>query len=237
MRVLSAAMLFAASLTEPAAFPDRFEAHYTLHAGEVEVGATSVSLSPLRDGRFEYTSVSRTTGIASLLGRREIRERSIWERSGPGIRSLRYDYRREGDKERRVKVIFDWSTGRVTNRVNGETWHMAVPEPTFDKQNHLLALMQAIASGARPSSYRVADGGKLKTYLFRHLGPRRVSTALGSLDTLVVERTQAGAVRKTTFWLAPAFDYLPVRIEHRERNGTIVVRIRAASGFTEHEGG
>ena len=230
-RALVVAMLLALPLDEPSAFPDRFAARYTLHAGDLEVGTTSISLSPMGDGRFEYTSVSRTKGVASLLGKREVRERSVWEPSGSQIRSLRYDYERRGTKERRVEVIFDWSTGRVTNHVNGETWQMEVPEPTFDRQSHLLALMRDLASGARPASYRVADGGKLKTYQFSHLGHERVSTAFGNLDTVVLERTQPGATRRTTFWFAPSFDYLPVQIEHREDSGTIVVRIRDVSGF------
>ena len=236
-RALVLAILFLLPLSEPGAFPDRFDAHYTLHAGNLEVGTTSVSLSPLGDGRFEYTTFSRATGIASLLEKREVRERSVWEPSGPHIRSLRYDYERLGTKERHVEVVFDWSTGRVTNHVNGETWQMEVPEPTFDRQNHVLALMRDLASGAHPPSYPVADGGKLKTYHFNHLGNERIPTALGDLDTLVVERTQPGATRRTTFWFAPSFDYLPVRIEHWEDSGSIVVRIRAASGFGEREGG
>ena len=235
LRALGIALLIALPLAEPEAFPDRFDARYTLHAGDLEVGTTSVSLSPMGDGRFRYTTVSRATGVASLLGKREVRESSIWVPSGAHIRSLRYDYERRGTKERHVEVIFDWSAGRVTNHVNGETWHMEVPEPTFDRQNHVLALMQDLASGAEPSSYQVADGGKLKTYYFNHLGRQRVSTALGSFDTVVVERTQLGATRRTTFWLAPSFDYLPVQIEHREDSGSIVVRIHTASGFGKHE--
>jgi len=236
-RVLLVAMLLALPAAGPAAFPDTFRAQYSLHAGDLEVGATSISLSPTGDGRFEYTTVSRTTGVASLLGKREVRERSIWEASETNIRSLRYDYRRTGTKEREVEVVFDWSAGRVTNFVNGETWHMDVPDPTFDRQNHILALMRDLASGARPASYRIADGGKLKTYRFNHLGRKQVSTPLGSFETLVVERTQPGATRRTTFWFAPAFDFLPVQIEHREDKGSIIVRIRDVSGFGEDEGG
>ena len=235
-RSLLIAVFLALPLAKPAAFPDRFDASYSLHAGDLEVGTTSVSLSPSGDGRFEYTTVSRTTGVASLLGLREVRERSVWEASGPHIRSLRYDYQRLGSKERQVEVVFDWSTGRVTNYVNGDIWHMDVPDPTFDRQNYVLALMRDLAAGARPSSYQIADGGKLKTYEFNHLGRERVSTALGSFETLVVERTQPDATRRTTFWCAPFFDYLPVQIEHREEKGSIFVRIRDASGFGQDEG-
>ena len=235
-RTLLAAILLTLPLPETAAFPDRFTASYTLHAGEMEVGTTDISLSPMGDGRFEYTTFSRTTGVASLLDKREVRERSVWEPSGSQIRSLRYDYERSGTKERRVEVIFDWNSGRVINHVNGETWQMEVPKPTFDRQNHLLALMRDLASGARPASYRVADGGKLKVYQFSHLGRERVSTTFGDLDTVVMERTQPDATRRTTFWLAPSFGFLPVQIEHREDNGSIVVRIRDTSGFETPEG-
>ena len=230
-RTLCVIMLLAVPWGMPAAFPDRFAASYTLHAGDLEVGTTSISLAPMGDGRFEYTTVSRTTGVASLLDKREVRERSVWEPHESRIRSLRYDYDRSGSKRRRVEVVFDWSAGRVTNRVNGETWQMPVPEPTFDRQNHILALMRDLASGVESESYQVADGGKLKTYHFSHLGRERVSTAIGDLDTLVVVRTQPGASRRTTFWFAPSFGYLPVQIEHREESGSIVVRIREASGF------
>ena len=236
-RVLLVTILLALPAAEAAAFPGTFRAQYSLHAGDLEVGTTSISLSPIGDGRFEYITVSRTTGVASLLGKREVRERSIWEASDANIRALRYDYQRTGTKERQVKVVFDWSAGRVTNFVNGETWHMDVPDPTYDRQNHILALMRDLASGARPPSYRIADGGKLKTYQFRHRGRERVSTPLGSFEALVVERTQPGATRRTTFWFAPAFDFLPVQIEHREDKGSIIVRIRDVSGFEVGERG
>ena len=223
--------LFTASIAEPIAFPDRFQARYTLHAGGLEVGTTTVSLSPVSDGRYEYIAISRATGVATLLGFKEVRERSLWLRGESGIRSLRYTYDRRGRKERRVEVVFDWSKGRVINTVDGQTWRMAVPERTLDKQNHLLALMLDLASGKRRMSYRVADGGKLKTYVFRYRGQQSISTPFGDLDTLVMERTRLGATRKTTFWLAPSLDYLPVHIEHREGNRLISMYIRAASGF------
>ena len=232
-RTLAAALFCVLPLAEADAFPERFEVHYTLHAGDLEVGRTQVSLAPLGDGRFEYTTQSRATGVASLLDERKIRERSIWEFSGPQIRSLRYHYERRGEKERDVEVIFDWSTGQVTNHVDGETWLMEVQEPTFDGQSHLLALIRDLASGVQPSSYRVADGGEVKTYHFTHLGREEVSTLLGRFDTFVVQRTQPDATRQTTFWFAPALHHIPVQIEHREEQGSIFVHIRSASGLED----
>ena len=174
---------------------------------------------------------SRATGVAALLGFEEIRERSLWLKDESGIRSLRYSYHRRGRKERRIEVIFDWSKGRVSNHVNGDTWHMAVPDRTFDKQNHLLALMRDLAFGRRSVSYRVADGGELKTYVFRYLGKQSVETEFGDFDTVVMERTRRPVKRRTVFWLAPSLDFLPVQIKHREGDTSITMHIRAASGF------
>ena len=182
--------------------------------------------------------MSRTTGIASLLGKREVRERSIWEASETNIRALRYDYRRTGTKEREVEVVFDWSAGRVTNFVNGETWHMDVP------RSHLRPAKPHPRADARSrvgsASLELPNRGRRQAEDLPVQAPRawnRLSTPLGSFEALVVERSQPGATRRTTFWFAPAFDFLPVQIEHREDKGSIIVRIRDVSGFEVREGG
>ena len=61
-RGLLAVALIAASTAEPVAFPDRFQARYTLHAGGFKVGTTNVSLTPVSDGRHEYVTVAVPPG-------------------------------------------------------------------------------------------------------------------------------------------------------------------------------
>ena len=218
--------------TSPDALPDRFDVDYELHAGSLRVGTTRISLTPTEDGHLEYTTFSRAIGAAALLGTYEILERSILERTGSRLRPLHYSYQRRGRKPRRVEVFFDWTRGRAANHVGGESWEMHIPGTTLDKQSQLLVLMQDLAAGTRPASYQVADGGRLKIYRFRYLGRQRISTALGDFDTLAVERTRADTARKTTFWCAPALDYLPVHVEHRESdNHKIILHIRNADGF------
>ena len=225
------AALFIAPLWKTAAFPERFDAVYTLYMHEFEVGTTNISLSPLDNGRFEYTVHSQATGVAAILGKDEVRERSVSLRLGKEIRSLHYSYRRQGRKERHIEVNFDWDTGRATNSVNGNVWKMDIPLRTFDKQNHILALMDELASGVRSTAYKVADGGKLKTYAFRDIGRQRLYTALGAFDTVVVERKRDGATRTARLWFAPALEYLPVQILYRDESRDVTARIRAVTGF------
>ena len=72
---------------------------------------------------------------------------------------------------------------------------------------------------ADPVTFAVADGGKLKHYLFDAVGPEIVRTARGQFNTVVVQRRQAEHnPRRTQLWLAPRLHYLPVRIRHTERD-------------------
>ena len=127
---------------------------------------------------------------------------------------------------------FEWAQAEVVNVAKGRTWRMSIPDGTLDKLSYMLALMNDLQDGKRELIYPVADGGQLKTYRVEGLGHQQLDTALGTLDTLMVRRTREGSPRQTTYWCAPALDYLPVQVEHRERDGSIItLRISAATGF------
>ena len=64
------------------------------------------------------------------------------------------------------------------------------------------------------------------------IGNERISTELGLLNTLKVRRLRAGSRRETILWCAEELGYLPVRITHREPDGTTLeLRIRTATGL------
>ena len=214
-------------------FPARFSAQYTLHSRGFTIGITELALEPLTDGRFEYVSRSRATGAAALIRNDRINERSIWQFDAGRVQPLHYHYERTGgNKDREVEVEFDWSAREVINTARGKTWRMPVPAGALDKLSYVLALMQDLHAGVGEASYAVADGGKLKTYRVERLGTQNVDTPFGNLQTQVVRRTREGSPRQTTYWCAATFDYLPVKIEHRERDGEIIIlRIGSVDGF------
>ena len=201
-----------------------FEASYELHSRGMTIGQTRLSLRPLGDGRFVYTSSSNATGLAALIRNDSIVERSKLRFEGDGIRSLGYHYTRDGGRKSRVvSVEFDWAAKEVRNTANGRSWRMAIPDGTLDKLNYLLALMRDLSRGNRHFAYPVADGGKLKRYALEFLGPDNVETYIGQLDTLKMRRSRKGGKRVTTIWCAPALGYLPVKVEHSEPDGEVLV--------------
>jgi len=226
-------VLWSAAAAPASGLPERFEALFTLRARGVDIGRTHWQLAPAGGGRYVYESHSETVGLAKLLRDERIEERSVWRfADGGGVRPLRYSYSRSGKREREVEVRFDWDRGRVHNTLNGESWTMPVENGTLDKLVYLLALMRDLGAGVRDTRYTVADGGKVKTYRMRVLRTERIDTALGALDALVVERRREGDdERLTLVWCAPALRYLPVRVEHRERDGTVYLELESVEGI------
>lgn len=68
-------------------------------------------------------------------------------------------------------------------------------------------------------SYKVMSRGRIKDYQFEILGEEIVNTALGEIPTLKVQRIRKDAKRQTIFWMAPAWDYLMVKISQQEKGG------------------
>lgn len=214
-------------------FPTRFTAQYSLHSRGFTIGQTELALAPLDGERFEYVSKSRATGAAALIRNDRINERSVWRFDGGRVKPLHYHYERSGgNKDRVVEVEFDWPNHAVINTARGKTWRMPVPDGTLDKLSYVLALMQDLEAGLGTADYAVADGGKLKTYRLEWLEKVTLDTAVGTLQTSMVRRTREGSLRQTTYWCASELGYLPVKIEHRERDGEIIIlELRAVDGF------
>lgn len=219
MRLVLAVMVLVPTLGRADGLtPAPFEATYDLEARGVIVGEAHWTVIEAGSG-FVYQSISEATGMAALLGKNRIVERSEWRGSTDGARPASYRYSRSGLKKREIAIDFDWERGEARTTAKGQTWSMKVPPDTLDKLSYVLAIIQDVAGGERTLSYNVADGGTLKIYTLRVAGDGRVETALGSFDAVAVVREREQSERETTIWLAPALGFLPVKVEHREPDG------------------
>ena len=80
-------------------------------------------------------------------------------------------------------------------------------------------------------SYQIADGNRAKSYTFTVLGDAQLATPLGTFEVVKLQR-RGRKHRVTTLWCARALGYLPVRIDHTEKDGDIVtILIQELSGL------
>ena len=229
------------SLAAPAReVPERFEATFALEAKGATIARTRWSLSPRAGGGYVYESRTEPSGMFALISDDTIVERSEWDYAGEWLRPLAYRYERTGRRAREVGITFDWKEGAGEGVARHDSpngpWRMPVPTGVMDKLGYLLALMRDLGRGERGIEYAIADGGKLKRYTLTGIGDERIETALGAFDTVVVRRERENAKRETTLWCASALSFLPVKIVHRERDGTVLsLRIETLSGIERRE--
>jgi predicted acetyltransferase len=206
---------------EPVPLPD-FEARYRLSYENFRVGEARYRLAHTAD-TFLYESHSQPVGLASWFRKDRVTERSTWVWHEQWIRPLSYQYqRRGGRKERSAELHFDWQQRRVENRVDGQPWEMDIPPRTLDKLVVTLALMLDLEQGRKDMEYAIADGGSLKRYRFRVVGEETIQTPAGSYPALKLERVREDNKRYTALWCAPALHYLPVRIQQRESDDSLL---------------
>lgn len=227
---LWAAAAFAA---EPAATLPTFSAEYTLKRNGVALGTATRSLRATKEGRFIYASTTYATGMIAWFVKDRIDEHSLFTLAGNHIRTNEYVYNRHGGtKRRQVKLVFDWEKGVVTNVIDGDPWQMQVPPDAYDKLGYQLAIMQDLRNGRTKLEYNIADGGKLKNYVFEMLGEESVETVFGKMKAVKIRRQDDK--RFTTIWCASALNYLPVRLEQQETDGSqLSMLIQSVQGLTQ----
>ena len=212
-----------------------FSAQFSLKAHGAVIGKTAWSLSTNEANELVYKSESKAAGIAVFISKEHIVERSIWRREAQGMLPHRYYYDRSGGKkEKKVSVKFDWSNGTALTTAKGDTWSMQIPQGTLDKLGYVIVMMHDLNTGKRDFTYQIADGGKLKDYHLKAVGEETVNTPMGKLSTLVIKRIRDDNKRETTYWCASQYRYLPVKVEHREKDGTVItLYIESVQGIPE----
>lgn len=212
--------------------PPIFSAVFSLHALGASVGRTRWDAHDEQGVRV-FESNTEPTGLYALLRSETIHERSRLRIDGTTLIPLLYRYQRRGGKRARfVEVDFDWPRKRVRNTAKGQSWEMSVPPGTLDKFSYLLALMRDLELGKTSLRYNVADGGHLKRYDIEIVGREMVETPLGTLEAVKVRRKNRKS-RMTTLWCATRLHHLPIKIEHREKDGsTVSLRIQEVTGLS-----
>lgn len=199
--------------------PPPFEARYELRKGPLTLGEARLTFERPEEGRYRYRMHTRPVGVTRLLYSAEVREVSEGRIVATGFRPERYHYRRTGDDDaREAELRFDWEDGEVVNDVADRPWRMQIPADTLDRVVSPLQLMHDLAAdgSTTPLTYRIADGGELKTYRLEVEGRETVSVPAGRFEALRIVRHDTDSDRETRLWCAPELDYLAVQVEQWE---------------------
>jgi len=205
-----------------------FTANYVVFRNGKDLGTATIKFSDRSNGRWELTTKTVGTGIAAIAGV-EINERSLirWNDGKP--ETVDYNFNQKaGWKDKQRSITVNAQNKSIVSQDKDKTYSLKYQQGVLDRHAITVAIMQDLLQGKRDDlAYRVADRDELNTQLFRLIGNEKLDTALGSLNSVKVQRIRENANGKTTtLWLALDKQFVPLLIEQKEGNGdTIEMRI------------
>jgi hypothetical protein len=168
------------------------------------------------DRTYSIVSVVKGRGILALA---PVLKRSSRGRITPqGLRPDEYRDQR-GDRWA-VTAKFDWNSRSITQDKNGKAETLDMPVTAQDPLSLAYSFAFFPPTGKEFEVTR-ADGRGLSPFRFLVVGPEKLSTPAGELQTLRISKVRDGPEDKATdIWFATERDYLPVRILIVDKDGT-----------------
>ncbi|ETX09848.1 hypothetical protein MUS1_05150 [Marinomonas ushuaiensis DSM 15871] len=169
------------------------------------------TLSKKSDNLWQFV-FSADSMIASLD------ETSVFYVEDNQIIPTKYQYKSKVlGKKRSAILTFDWEQNLVHNNVKDKPWNLAINPNTLDKLSVQLQIRQDLKLGKNEFDYQIADGGYIKNWRFERRQRETINTELGRVSAIKIIRVDnLSKGKQTAFWFVPKFDYLLVKLEHKE---------------------
>lgn len=194
-----------------------FTAHYSakIKKGISLDGKAVRKLKNIGKDRWEYRFV-----VESLPA--DINESSVFLWDGKRIKPKSYQYELSGMliKDRKRTIAFDWKAKTASGNQGKAGWEIELPDIALDRLSYQLQLVTDIATRHNPLHYEVVHKGRIEVSNFQILKTETISTALGKMESLLVEKVRAPErPRKTLLWFSTTHPLLLLKMYQLEKNG------------------
>ena len=130
-------------------------------------------------------------------------------------------------------MMNNWDAEIALSTEDDETWQLPLRDGVMDQLSYQVALRQALIDNSDSEaifSFDIIDGDAIKMQQYRLVGEEILSTPLGELNTLKLERVrEASDQRASKIWLAVDWNFLLTRIEQQNNSGLqIVLELKSA---------
>ncbi|MFT6625265.1 MAG: hypothetical protein ACJAZI_001350 [Cycloclasticus sp.] len=202
-----------------------FKAEYTLRHNDIEIGHVDLAVKKLNNGLYQLSSSTKTSGLLSFIRDDDVVEISEFDAPDGRIRPLTYRYSAElGDSQKDISLRFDWLKSTVTNSTEGHDWNLSIKDGVLDKALMQIALMQDVETD-HSLQYSVADGGRLKNFVFTRLGSEKISLNGRLYETTKLARKKDDKPLITYYWCASELHNLPILLKRKKSYGTFEMRL------------
>lgn len=197
-----------------------FRAVYRVSAGILS-GTFTLELEHRTGEDWVLTSTATTRGVARMLRRGDLVERSVLRFTADGVKPM--EYVREDNisgPERNAALIFAHDAGRVFGTDYEQPVDLPMNGEVIDRLSMQVRLMRDLSLGLRPEEYFVVDRGDIREMDIAYAGTERIEIGDRRYEALRLDHQRRGSSRSTRLWTALEYDFLPIRIEQKRRGST-----------------
>ena len=200
------------------AVPDDYEAVYSVKLMQAD-GTLRAKLEN-KEGIYTYSLKTEPTGFWKLIANGSINESSAFEIVDEKIRPIDYkliDTIRRNKRESLVE--FDWSRKVINGFYKDRAIDIKLEEDILTRILLQIEIMHQKERNSLKESYLIIDRDEIKEISISSLSSeKKISVPFGSYDVIEISHRSEKSNRINTLWLAPALDFIPVKLEQTEDN-------------------
>jgi len=213
-------------------FPKPFEATYTADYRGLPISATGIRSLRREDTQDSqrYIFSSRAVSLFAKLN-----EASTFTLESNQLVPARYQYERTGlGKNKTQDTRFDWASGLANDVALDEAFTFNPSTLFSDRLLYQLRLQVDLINTPVDSirsktwTYLIFDRGRMKEYVFEMADEESIDTALGTIDTIRLERKNEDSSKRTTLWLAPSLEYMLIRFVQEDDGDSFSLALKEA---------
>ncbi len=224
---LAAALACGASAASEPKLPE-LHLTYTVTWRGMGLGSAVITLAPHGGiDCYRYETVSEPVGLVRMFVGKPRETSEFCVRDGKLV-PQRFAFRNPKDEDESFELEFDTAAGKVRGGSKGVRDLPANAQDRFGIQQAVrLWVLGHLndAPGAQSVEFAMVDERRIRQYRFVLTGRETVQVPAGRFDDAVlVQRVDDKKKKTTKFWLAPARDYMPVKVE-QVKEGTVELRM------------
>ena len=207
-----------------------YVAEYEASANGLAATATR-SLSKIDENSYRLSNSLQASLAGQTLA--NLVQASEFIIEGNRVVPLNYTYQLSGVSRASHAIFFNWDTEIALSTEDDESWQLPLRDGVMDQLSYQVALRQALIDNSDSEaifSFDIIDGDAIEMQQYRLVGEEILSTPLGELNTLKLERVrEASDQRASKIWLAVDWNFLLTRIEQLNNSGLrIVLELKSA---------
>jgi len=197
------------------------------YTAEYEASANGLAATATRSLRRIDENTYRLSNSleASLAGQTlaNLNQASEFIIQGNRVVPLNYTYQLIGVSQASHAIFFNWDARIALSTEGDDSWPLQLNAGVMDQLSYQVAIRQALLDNTEDVttfSFEIIDGDAIEMQEYRLVGEEIISTPLGELSTVKLERVRnASDERVTEIWLAVEWNFLLARIEQLNRSG------------------